>query len=194
MRLIKLRPDQKEVPELETARLFLRRPTMADFESWAQLRQNSADFLKPFEPLWPADELSRHSFRERLRRHSAEVSSGRALPWFLFDRKTAQLVGGVSITNIRRGVAQAGTVGYWMGATHAGQGLMGEALAAVCTHSFGDAGLNRLEAGTLLHNERSQRLLRSTGFREEGIARSYLCINGKWEDHILFAKLANDTP
>ncbi|MEL7228966.1 MAG: GNAT family protein [Pseudomonadota bacterium] len=194
MRLIKLRPDQKDVPDLETARLHLRRPTMGDFEAWAALRQRSADFLKPFEPLWPADELSRHSYRERLRRQSADISSGRALPWFLFDRENDEMVGGLSVTNIRRGVAQAGTVGYWMGVEHAGQGLMAEALAACCTYCFRHAGLNRLEAGTVLRNERSQRLLRKTGFVEEGIARAYLCINGTWEDHILFAKLASDAP
>lgn len=192
MRLIRLRPDQSDVPVLETSRLTLRRPTLSDYEEWADVRSSSASFLKPYEPVWLSDELARPSFRERLKRQSADVSNGRGLPWFLYLRDGDQLVGGISVSNIRRGVAQTGTVGYWMGADHAGLGLMGEALAAVCTYCFDHAGLNRLEAGTILRNERSQRLLRRAGFREEGIARSYLRIAGRLEDHILFARIAGD--
>ncbi len=173
---------------------MLRRPEASDFEEWAGLRAKSADFLKPFEPSWTADELSRPAYRLRMRRQEAEINAGRGLPWFLFDIGNGQLLGGLTLSNIRQGVADTATVGYWMGEQFAGQGYMREAVDAVCESAFRDHRLHRVEAATVIENERSQRLLLRCGFREEGVARGYLKICGAWRDHLLFARLASDKP
>ncbi|MEO1399515.1 MAG: GNAT family protein, partial [Pseudomonadota bacterium] len=164
-----------------------------------RLRRDSADFLRPYEPQWTRDELSRSAFRARLRRQESEITSGRGIPWLLFlDPKendgSSALIGGLSLSNIRRGVSDTATLGYWMGERYAGQGYMAEAVRAVCAYAFNHLGLHRIEAATVLDNERSQRLLARCGFVEEGIARGYLKIAGDWRDHRLYARLASDPP
>ena len=104
----------------------------------------------------------------------------------------SEILGGISLTNIRRGVAQTGTLGYWTGSPYRNQGLMREAVLAVCTHAFSELQLHRVEAATILENEPSQRLLATCRFEREGLARAYLRINGTWRDHILFARLSGD--
>jgi ribosomal-protein-alanine N-acetyltransferase len=110
----------------------------------------------------------------------------------LEEVEVGTLIGGIGITNIRRGVAQAGTLGYWMGAPFAGRGLMAEALASVLDYSFGALELHRIEAACLPSNERSRRLLESAGFAREGYAEKYLKIFGEWQDHLLFALSADE--
>ena len=193
MRLLKFASRYHEPDRLETKRTILQRPQAGDYKAWAQLRRESADFLRPFEPTWTADELTKSTFRARLRRQEADIASGRGLPWFLFDRENPEiLLGGLTISNIRRGVAETGTLGYWMGRAFADKGLMKEALLRVCDDVFSVHGLHRIEAATIFENQQSQGLLKRCGFREEGTARRYLRINGEWRDHILFARLAED--
>ncbi|MEL6948097.1 MAG: GNAT family protein [Pseudomonadota bacterium] len=198
MRLLKFSGTPSTEPQvLKTKRLLLRRPETDDFSQWASLRGRSAGFLRPFEPAWAQDELSKRAFKARLRRHESDITSGRGIPWFLFlpaadGDQCDTLVGGITISHIRRGVSHSGTVGYWMGEPYAGQGFMSEAVREVCKCAFELHNLNRLEAATVLENERSQRLLRHCGFKEEGIARAYLKIADTWRDHRLFARLASD--
>ncbi len=161
---------------------------------WSTLRRESRRFLEPWEPEWASDELSRGSFRRRIKRYSEEIGRDESYPYFIFIKQTGGLAGGITIGHVRRGVSQTGTIGYWMGESFAGQGLMAEALKAVCTASFAQLRLNRLEAACVPENERSQRLLLSCRFRQEGHARSYLRIAGSWRDHLLFARLAGDPP
>jgi ribosomal-protein-alanine N-acetyltransferase len=193
MRLLKFATRHREPSRLVTKRTVLQRPQSRDYRSWADLRRNSADFLKPFEPAWSPDELSRSAFRARLRRQEADIANGRGLPWFLFDRHNPDiLLGGLTISNIRRGVCETGTLGYWMGSEFAKKGLMKEALLAVCIDVFDVHGLHRIEAATVSENKQSQGLLKRCGFQKEGTARLYLRINGEWRDHVLFARLAGD--
>jgi len=193
VRLLNFSSNLTSPGTLEAGRIVLRRPAAGDFTAWSNLRQESAEFLRPYEPTWAKDELSRPSFRARLRRHETDINSGRGLPWYIFKGDEPNtLLGGLTISNIRRGVSDTGTLGYWMGKKHAGKGYMSEALMAVCKNVFLEHRLHRLEAATVLDNERSQRLLKRCGFSQEGMARSYLKINGKWRDHYLFARLADD--
>ncbi|MEP0943631.1 MAG: GNAT family protein [Rhizobiaceae bacterium] len=193
MRLLQFASRYPEPARLITPRTVLQRPQSNDYQAWADLRGESADFLRPFEPAWTPDELSKSAFRSRLRRQEADISSGRGLPWFIFDREKPEvLLGGLTVSNIRRGVAETGTLGYWMGRKFANQGYMKEALLAVCEDVFSVHQLHRIEAATVLENEQSQGLLRRCGFQQEGVARKYLRINGEWRDHILFARLAED--
>jgi ribosomal-protein-alanine N-acetyltransferase len=170
-------------------RVTLRVPQMNDFEEWAALRGASRDFLVPWEPTWPADDLSRGSFRRRLKRYAEDQRNDIAYPYFIFRNADQKLVGGLTMTNIRRGVAQAGSLGYWMGAAYARQGYMTAAVSVLVPFAFSSLKLHRLEAACIPENAASVRLLEKTGFVREGYAREYLCINGIWQDHLLYAQV-----
>ena len=177
---------------IETERLTLRPPAMADFRDWSGLRAESADFLMPWEPAWAEDHLSRKGFSNRVWWAQRAVSQGTALPLFLIRREDRALLGAITLDNIRRGPAQAGTLGYWIGARHARQGYMREAIAAVVHHAYEWLDLSRLEAACLPENHASRGLLERCGFKYEGVAQSYLQINGRWRTHVLYAALRAD--
>ena len=172
--------------------VYLRPGEMRDFEAWAALRERSRDFLVPWEPTWPADDLTRASFRRRLRRHSEEIDRDEAYPFFLFRQADDVLIGGLTLGQVRRGVAQAATLGYWMGEPHAGKGFMSRAVRAAIGFAFATLRLHRVEAACLPHNDASVQLLEGIGFAREGYARAYLRINGAWQDHLLFALVETD--
>ncbi len=174
------------------ARVYLREPMAADFNAWAKLREESRAFLTPWEPTWPDDDLTKSAFRYRLRRFQEEIAAGTGYPFFIFQNGSNRLVGGITLGNIRRGVAQNGVIGYWSGAPHAGKGYMSEALGLVIPFAFDELRLHRIEAACIPHNIRSIRLLEKAGFQREGLLRSYLKINGFWQDHLLFALIESD--
>lgn len=180
------------LPLVEGEGVYLRAPQMADFPEWAALREASRAFLSPWEPTWPHDDLTRSAFRRRLKRYAEDLRSDQAYPFFLFSKEENVLVGGLTLANIRRGVAQAGSLGYWMGERYAGRGHMAAAVTALIPFSFGTLRLHRLEAACIPTNVASIRLLEKTGFTREGFAREYLCINGTWQDHLLYALLKDD--
>jgi ribosomal-protein-alanine N-acetyltransferase len=177
---------------LETERLVLRLPEMRDQAEWARLRRDSAGFLKAWEPLWARDHLTRPAFRNRVSWARRTLEEGRGAPLFIFEREGDALVGAITLDNVRRGPAQSGTVGYWIGAAFAGRGYMTEALAAVRDHAFGSMDLSRLEAACLPENKASRALLERCGFKYEGVAQSYLQIAGRWRTHVLYAALRWD--
>jgi ribosomal-protein-alanine N-acetyltransferase len=172
--------------------VYLRPGEMRDYEAWARLREVSRDFLVRWEPTWPADDLTRASFRRRLRRHSEEIDRDEAYPFLLFRQKDDVLLGGLTLGQVRRGVAQAATLGYWMGEPHAGKGHMARAVRAAIGFAFATLRLHRIEAACLPHNIPSVQLLEGVGFVREGYARAYLRINGTWQDHLLFALVETD--
>jgi len=171
----------------------LRAPTMSDHAEWATLREASHAFLAPWEPTWPSDDLTRSSFRRRLRHYAQDIRDDQAYPFFVFRVEDGALVGGLTLSNVRRGVSQSCALGYWMGERFAGRGYMTAAVRAIVPFVFGSLRLHRLEAACLPHNTASIRLLERVGFRHEGLARRYLCINGAWQDHLLYALLTEDT-
>ncbi|PHQ78507.1 MAG: 30S ribosomal protein S5 alanine N-acetyltransferase [Thalassobium sp.] len=185
-----LRPKRKV--RIETERLTLRPPVHSDFRSWAALRQASVDFLTPWEPAWAADHLSRKAFTNRVYWAQRSISSGTAVPLFLIRRDDDVLLGAITLDNIRRGPAQAGTTGYWIGEPYARQGYMREAIGAVVHHAFQILDLSRIEAGCLPENTASRSLLEKCGYKYEGVAQSYLQINGRWRNHVLYANLRSD--
>ncbi|MEQ9144115.1 MAG: GNAT family protein [Parvibaculaceae bacterium] len=173
-------------------RVYLRGPTMGDYAEWAELRARSRTFLTPWEPTWPPDDLTRAAFRRRLRRYMRDVREDLAYPFFVFREEDDALVGGVTISNIHRGVQQSCTLGYWAGEIYAGNGYTTAAVRALVPFIFEELKLHRILAACLPENERSQAVLRKCGFRQEGIARGYLRINGAWRDHVVFALLIDD--
>ena len=178
--------------ELQTERLLMRPPQMRDFEQWARLRRDSREFLIPWEPKWSRDHLSSRAFRNRVIWAERSIRQGDAYPLFLFRQKDGQIVGGVTLSNIRRQPAQAGTLGYWVGEEFSMQGYMTEALVALREHAFSVLDLSRLEAACLPDNLASRRLLERCGFQYEGVAKAYLQIGGRWRDHVLYAALRED--
>ncbi|WP_170435288.1 GNAT family N-acetyltransferase [Ruegeria arenilitoris] len=178
--------------KLETERLSLRPPVHSDFNDWAALRLVSREYLTPWEPIWAKDHLTRKSFTNRVYWAQRSVANGTAVPLFLFRRTDDMLVGAITLDNIRRGPAQAGTLGYWTGQAFARQGYMREAIGAVVHYAFTRLDLSRIEAACLPENAASRGLLESSGFKYEGVAQSYLQINGRWRTHVLYASLRSD--
>lgn len=164
----------------------LRPPRAADYAEWRELRAVSRGFLQPWEPTWPADDLSRAAFRRRLTAYARDRDAGAAYPFFVFRSGDAALTGGITLSNVRRGVAQMGSVGYWCGKPFARQGHTLAAVRALSDFAFRALGLHRLEAACIPENAPSRRLLAKAGFEEEGFAKAYLKINGAWRDHVLF--------
>ncbi len=172
--------------------VMLRLPQNTDYAAWAALREQSRGFLTPWEPTWPADDLTRTAFRRRIRRYTEDQRNDLAYAFLVFRSSDSALLGGLTLANIRRGVAQAGSIGYWVGTPFARRGFMTAALRALIPFSFNSLRLHRLEAACIPSNAASIGLLEKTGFNREGYARQYLCINGVWQDHLLYARLRDD--
>ena len=179
-------------PTIRGERVLVRAPVLADFPQWAKLREESRAFLAPWEPVWPADDLTRLAFRRRIRRYQREIRNGTGYPFFVFSPDGETLLGGLTLSHVQRGVAQSASLGYWMGASFAGKGYMAAAVRALIIFAFDTLHLNRIEAACLPHNQASIRLLEKVGFRREGYARKYLCIDGRWQDHLLYGLVRDD--
>ena len=177
---------------VETERMTLRLPEHGDWRQWSELRAASAEFLIRWEPVWSNDHLSRRSFTNRVYWAQRSEAQGQALPMLLIRRADNQLLGALTLDNIRRGPAQTGTFGYWIGEPFARQGYMREAILALTHHAFTRMDLSRLEAACLPENLPSRGVLEKCGFKYEGVAQSYLQINGRWRNHVLYANLRGD--
>ena len=179
----------RERPPISTRRLVLMPPSMAHFEQWVALRMASRAFLAPFEPLWPADDLTRAAFRQRVKRYRSDHYG---YAFLIFTQANHTLVGGITLSRVMRGVAQSCSIGYWIGEPHIRQGYMHEAITGLLPEIFERLRLHRLEAACMPHNQASVRVLEKAGFQQEGYARDYLKIAGQWQDHLLFALLEKD--
>jgi len=180
-------------PVLRGQDIYLRYPRISDYINWARLRDESREFLSPWEPIWSDDELTRGAFRRRIKRYHKETRLDSAYVFFVFRKADDRLMGGCTLSNVRRGVTQCCALGYWIGARFARQGFMNDALAALIPFVFKTLGMHRIEAACVPENQPSRNLLGKLGFREEGLARRYLLINGQWSDHILYALLEEES-
>ncbi len=180
------------LPAITGAGVVLRMPVASDYAEWAALREQSRVFLTPWEPTWPVDDLTRSAFRRRLKRYAEDQRNDLAYAFLIFRSGDNALVGGLTLANIRRGVAQTGSIGYWVGQPFARMGYMTAAVRTLIPFCFGPLRLHRLEAACIPTNAASVGLLEKSGFKREGYARGYLCINGAWQDHLLYARLKDD--
>lgn len=180
-------PDQ--TPVIHRNNLVLRGPRPADYDAWRSTRLSSRNFLKPYEPRWSEADLSRKVFKRRLKRARRESIAGSEFSFLIWidAQNGEELAGGLTLSNVRRRVAQQANLGYWMSADHAGKGIMSQAVAAILPFVFDELQLNRINAACLPDNLASKRVLEKNGFREEGYAENYLQIDGSWRDHTLFA-------
>lgn len=170
--------------------IHLRMARKSDYDEWYDVRNKNFEFLQPYEPTWSKDCLSKKHFFTRLRsdRHGASIDAKYA--YLIFSNSNNALIGGININNVHRGVFQACSLGYWMAKEVNSKGFMSEAVNLLTNRCLTQMGFNRVQAATLVHNQASIRVLEKNGFDKEGIGKSFLKINGQWQDHILFAKIA----
>ncbi|MGY1699366.1 GNAT family N-acetyltransferase [Geodermatophilus sp. SYSU D00766] len=159
----------------------------------ARIAREDRDFLAPWEPLrderWATEAGQREEIRSVLEQHRL----GLRVPHVVLDDDGA-VVGRVSLNNVVRGAFQSCSLGYWIRSAANGRGHATAAVRAVLAVAFGELGLHRVEAGTLVHNVASQRVLERTGFTRYGLAPRYLRIAGRWQDHVLFQLLDPAAP
>ena len=178
--------------KLTGERVFLRPPKRRDALKWQKLRMSSKTFLVPWEPSWDASSCSRRAYLRYFKNSNYLANMDRAYSFLIFKIDDNTLLGGINIGNVRRGVSQSASLGYWIGEKHSRNGYMKEALKLLIPSLFVDLRLNRIEAATLEENIASKNLLKKIGFKKEGVLRKYLKINGTWRDHILYGLLEND--
>lgn len=178
---------RSESPAMEGRVARIRPARATDWREWSELRAISRGFLTPWEPTWPDDALTRSSFVRRVRRQTDDWERDQAYTFLVFDRENGNLTGGLGLTNVRRGVAQTATLGYWVGEPFARRGYISDATRLVLRFAFGELNLHRVEASCLPENAASTGLLEKVGFTREGHARAYLRIQGVWRDHLLFS-------
>ena len=178
--------------KLTGERVFLRPPKRRDALKWQKLRMSSKSFLVPWEPSWNASSCTRRAYLRYFKNSNYLANMDRAYSFLIFKTDDNMLLGGINIGNVRRGVSQSASLGYWIGEKHSRNGYMKEALKLLIPSLFVDLRLNRIEAATLEENIASKNLLKKIGFKKEGVLRKYLKINGTWRDHILYGLLEND--
>lgn len=177
---------------LMAQRIYLRPPRDEDWAQWAELRAASRNFLVPWEPTWTKDSLTHAAFRRRLRQNAIEWREDSGYGFLIFRRHNDEFLGGITLSNLRRGIVMSANLGYWIGKAHASQGFMSEAVGCILDFAFTDLRLHRVEAACVPENEASKKVLLKCGFTQEGYARRYLRINGEWRDHLLFAAIADE--
>ena len=178
--------------KLTGERVFLRPPKRRDALKWQKLRMSSKSFLVPWEPSWDASSCTRRAYLRYFKNSNYLANMDRAYSFLIFKTDDKTLLGGINIGNVRRGVSQSASLGYWIGEKYSRNGYMKEALKLLIPSLFVDLRLNRIEAATLEDNIASKNLLKKIGFKKEGVLRKYLKINGTWRDHILYGLLEND--
>jgi [ribosomal protein S5]-alanine N-acetyltransferase len=166
-----------------------------DAREWVRRRQDNEHWLAPWEPSAPLPWRERHTtaaFHGMRRAAVRRARAGLSVPFAV--RVDGRLAGQVTVDNIVRGALRSGHLGYWVDQEVSGRGLATTAVALACDHAFGPVGLHRLQADIRPENLRSQRLVERLGFRQEGLLRRYLDIDGDWRDHLSYALLAEDVP
>jgi ribosomal-protein-alanine N-acetyltransferase len=159
-----------------------------DARELAVLRRENQEFLQPWEPIRDASFLTEEGQRRVVERHLAECEAGTGLSLVVLD--AGRVVGMVNLTGIVRGPFLSANLGYWVAESANGRGLATAAVGATLDLAFGELGLHRVQAATLPHNHRSQRVLERNGFERIGYAPEYLRIDGRWQDHVLFQVIA----
>ncbi|OLY47980.1 ribosomal-protein-alanine N-acetyltransferase [Bartonella apis] len=184
--------EKIRLPNLKAKDVYLRFPMIDDYKEWAAVRTESRPFLEPWEPLWPEDAHTLTRYKNHLERYIEGRKNGQFFVFFVFLNDNNNLIGGISLGNIRRGVVQSGEIGYWCGEKYSGHGFMHESLELMVDFAFQQLKLHRLQAATIPTNIRSISLLEKCGFVREGLMRSYVKIHGEWQDHYLYSLLETE--
>ena len=161
-----------------------------DRREWEDLRAENVDWLRPWEATSPERQVTRLAFRQLVRQFDREASEGRLQPFVI--ETEGRLVGQMHLFGIAWGSFRSASAGYWVAKSVAGQGIMPLALAVACDHAFIGLGLHRVEVNIRPENTASLRVIEKLGFRDEGLRRRFLHIDGEWRDHRSFALTTED--
>ncbi|MGW0392794.1 GNAT family N-acetyltransferase [Streptomyces sp. NPDC003042] len=172
----------------------MRGVALDDAAALADVLARNRAYMAPFEPRRPDAFYTEAAQRARIEELLADRDAGRAAPYVLVEADGGPPVGSINLVSIVRGALCGGAVGYWVDRAWHGKGLATAALEEVCRSARDELGLHRVEAGTLVDNTASQRVLAKAGFQQYGLAPRYLHINGAWRDHRLFQRLLHDDP
>jgi [ribosomal protein S5]-alanine N-acetyltransferase len=167
-------------------RTTIRLLELRDATDMLALRVSNDGFLRPFEPAKPPGFLTLEAQRREIEIGIRSRMSDRSYSFGIFDAE-GRLVGRIALSNIVRGAWQNATLGYFVGHEYNGRGHCTDAVALVLAFAFEDVGLHRVQAGVMPRNGASAKVLVRNGFRFEGLAPDYLRINGRWEDHHIYA-------
>lgn len=161
--------------------------TAEDAGALADLVQINREFLAPRDPVRPEEYFTVEGQRRAVGEALERYDEGTVAPYVIVA--DGQIVGRVTLSNIVRGAFQSSNLGYWVGSAHNGRGVATAAVRQIMPVAFIELGLHRIEAGTLLDNTPSQRVLERNGFVRFGVAPEYLQIAGRWQDHALYQAL-----
>lgn len=183
------------IPTLSSSRMVLRALKQSDYRAWMQLRWVNAQWLKSWDPTDPTGQNIETTYRQMLRAQRKAAAQGTGFSWAITHLEqgkkpgqgTERLIGQVSLSGIQYGAARTASIGYWINHGHAGQGFTPEAVALVCHFSYESLQLHRLEINIRPENQASLRVVEKLRFRDEGIRRRFLHIDGQWRDHRSFA-------
>ncbi len=171
---------------IETERLIVRLPEVADVPNVVAYYGDNLEHLRPYSPSFDADLLDDDAWRNQVAQRRREFTYRESFRAFIFSRRSPEhIVGNINLTQVVRGVFQSSVIGYNLAEAEQGRGYMTEAVAGVVAYAFSAWNLHRVAANYMPRNERSAAVLKRCGFRVEGLAPSYLLINGSWEDHVL---------
>ncbi len=179
--------------EIETERttLTLLNETQADLLLSYYL-ENKAH-LMCWEPKRDNEFYTLETFKVMLSENQRLFEDDSAIKLAVMNKDKTKVIGVCNFTNIIRGAFQACNLGYSIDKQYQSKGVMFEALDAAIRYVFKQLGLHRVMANYVCENDRSSAVLKRLGFEQEGIAKSYLKINGQWRDHVLTAKVnSND--
>jgi ribosomal-protein-alanine N-acetyltransferase len=165
--------------------------TAADAPGLAAAYRRNREHLEPWEPAREEDFFTDEGQAAAVDTQLVAVGNGLVVAWVLTHGDL--VVGRVNLNNLIMGVLRSASVGYWVDADHQGRGLASGAVEFVCAQAQG-RGLHRVEAGTLLDNDASQRVLERCGFEYYGTAPRFLFIRGAWQDHRLYQRILHDRP
>ena len=183
---------------VEGPNLVLRPMRLRDKGEWSALRRANASWLAPWDATVPDGNGYPANFAAMVSSQNRAARNGQCLPWAITlpndYSKRAPMVGQLTVSSIMWGAARSGSIGYWVDAGHAGQGIVPEAVAMATDHWFQVVGLHRIEINIRPENGPSLRVVEKLGFRDEGLRKSYLHIDGQWADHRTFALTSEEVP
>lgn len=183
---------------LQSGDLLLRPLRHRDRRAWTDLRRDNAEWLRAWEATQPNPGGRMPTFREMVSSLNRQARSAQSLPWVIAVReppvREPVMAGQLTVAGIMWGSAMTASLGYWVDQARAGQGLVPTAVALAGDHCFGTLGLHRLEINIRPENSASLRVVEKLGFRDEGIRRNYLHIDGRWADHRTFALTSEEVP
>jgi len=174
--------------------LYLRRLVPGDARALLELRAMNRSFLEPFEPARAAGFYTLGAQAREIERDEREARDESAYPFGIFLRNGDRLIGRIRLSSVVRGAWHNANLGYFIDQDHNGNGYATHAIGLAVSFAFTTAGLHRVQAAVMTHNPGSMRALEKNGFRREGFAERYLFINGKWQDHVIFAVTAEERP